>query len=240
MNGKKFTLIELLITIAIIAILAGILMPALNSARKKANAILCVGNLKQIGTGLSVYLADFDDYFGPQDANIFGTAEKGKAIEKPPYFGTYKIFECESDDVKRSSVYVTKHGPYYKVSYYRNGFITITSGVNSILRVKDYISSKNGASNMVVFSEGWVYCRWYVANASDWSPSTQNSADHRPRILRDDASDEEFYMHQQGSNALWGDMHLAYLPESRMAKEKATPGHGPVYNALHCKNNKEN
>lgn len=61
MQNKKFTLIELLITIAIIAILAGMLLPALNSAREKAREITCTGNLRQIGIAAFSYTGDNED-----------------------------------------------------------------------------------------------------------------------------------------------------------------------------------
>lgn len=52
---KKFTLLELLIVIGIIAILAALLLPALNAARQKGRAIQCTSNLKQIALGIQLY-----------------------------------------------------------------------------------------------------------------------------------------------------------------------------------------
>ena len=57
-----FTLIELLIVISIIAILAAMLLPTLSMARESARRIKCTGNLKQIGTALHMYAADYNDW----------------------------------------------------------------------------------------------------------------------------------------------------------------------------------
>ena len=60
-KSGNFTLIELLVVIAIIAILAGILMPALSSARERAKATTCLNNQKEIGLGMLQYANNAKD-----------------------------------------------------------------------------------------------------------------------------------------------------------------------------------
>lgn len=63
----RFTFVELLITVAILAILASLLLPGLQTAIEKSRTIACVSNQKQIGVGIAAYLADFNDWL--PDAN---------------------------------------------------------------------------------------------------------------------------------------------------------------------------
>jgi prepilin-type N-terminal cleavage/methylation domain-containing protein/prepilin-type processing-associated H-X9-DG protein len=62
-SGEGFTLIELLVVISIIALLVGILLPALGAARRSALAIQSVSNLRQVGIAIAAYNADRKGFF---------------------------------------------------------------------------------------------------------------------------------------------------------------------------------
>lgn len=65
---QKFTLIELLVVISIIAILAGMLLPALNSARQKAKTLKCTNTLKTMGLMFNQYAGDAAGHLPAADA----------------------------------------------------------------------------------------------------------------------------------------------------------------------------
>ena len=98
---RYFSLIELLIVIAIIAILAGLLMPALNKARGKAYGISCVSNQKQIGTAYNMYTGDNAEYW--PEIDIF-TAPRMSHFE---FFAEYynlnpPVFVCPGAPLRTS------------------------------------------------------------------------------------------------------------------------------------------
>lgn len=60
---KNFSLIELLIVVSILAILVGLLLPALFKARMSAHQVQCLSNMKQLATAFQSYLGDNNDYY---------------------------------------------------------------------------------------------------------------------------------------------------------------------------------
>ncbi len=114
---KAFTLLELLVVIAVIAILAALILPTIGGVKVKSKETTCINNLKQIGMGLMVYASDSGDRFPAFEAGasnnsitpdlpwIVFKARLEKAENLPE-----KIFACPADTYYYD---VTLAGPGY-------------------------------------------------------------------------------------------------------------------------------
>ena len=140
MMRQMFSLIELLITVAVIAILAGLLLPALNSARQKGQAIRCVSNLKQQGNCHSLYAADFDDWIISQEG-VFGgyKCTWWRMFRLLGYTGeSLKNFQALRNDAAQESIFCcpsgsfrTEWAPFDLWSYGLNGHLAGVEGSGS-------------------------------------------------------------------------------------------------------------
>lgn len=110
-RSRAFTLVEILTTLAIIMVLAGILLGVLNSGRARARVTSCASNLSQIGAALLLYVGDHDEQLPPF---LSGFDQKGMLatpsefspwkMALKPYGAASELFYCPSDMFARRSV----------------------------------------------------------------------------------------------------------------------------------------
>lgn len=94
-----FTMIELLVVVAIIAVLAAMLLPALSRARESGRRAVCVGDMRQIMLAMIIYSESYEGSLPPQRAGGPGTMDwSGLLVTNMP---NAKVFHCLSDQNQR-------------------------------------------------------------------------------------------------------------------------------------------
>lgn len=104
MTRSGFTLVEMLVVVAIIAVLAGILIPTVSVVRRMMNEVKCSSQLQQIGAAIEVYKNDNDDRF-PEKLNDPRPQSSSDLFHAGgPLSGLKKILLCPLDGQRGKDV----------------------------------------------------------------------------------------------------------------------------------------
>jgi len=171
-SQRAFTLIELLIVIAIIAILAAILFPVFASARDKARQTACLSNEKQIGLGIMQYVQDYDESFPVSVTATVGLNNESQMWygQLVPYTKSSSVYFCPSDTTTKYS-----ECPF-PVSYMTNGSIMLWGSVRPIMMsqldapavyglIFETCADSNGFSTYAANMANWDMKNWNYVNA---------------------------------------------------------------------------
>ena len=169
-TASAFTLIELLMVIAIIACLVALLMPTLTAVRQKADGMACMSNLRQIGIAGQLYVAEHSqttpviEPWPSQPVYAPGDGAQTILAALQPYGVTAATLRCRADIIGPN--YNAKEGSSYEWCPMANGqnvqsvklvFAGNVAGVtlSQLLMAFDYSNVHNNASN-VLFGDGHV------------------------------------------------------------------------------------
>ncbi len=202
---KRFTLIELVVVIAIISILASMLLPALSTAKEKARSLSCLGNWRQIGSGVAMYSDDYEHWM-PIACTSSGNSNNWR-LEVSPYLGLTVtgtsdldlaggVFKCPTYQYKNDPIQAWEGGYGWNSQYF--GKRTDRKRFNMIERPSVSAFAGDGVDWL---GEGtWDYTYLYApsyAYGSHPTPSVGNR-------------------HHRGINLLWGDLHVEWMPQSML------------------------
>lgn len=199
-KSKCFTLIELLIVIAIIAILAGLLLPALKKAREQASGIQCSQNLKQTGILMAAYSADYGGRLPSPKTNftmVMGTgrywpdriSESNPCTSYEDWKSKHPLFWCPADRIG------AENGTQNNLMSYV--FIAVDSYTGVTLDSVP-LSAIKQPSQLGLIADAWCWDIWNQPNKMIVDSTGGNDT---AKILR--------ARHLKKANVLWSDCHVS-------------------------------
>jgi prepilin-type N-terminal cleavage/methylation domain-containing protein/prepilin-type processing-associated H-X9-DG protein len=199
MSGERraFTLVEVLVVIAVIAILAALLLPVLVKAKERARRTYCASSLRQIAMAAHSYADDHRDIFPSQAGDGLPVRAVGGDGANyydllMPYLKKAEIWLCPS----------TREGPGKLMSYHMNGLIITSNGL--------MVTSVKRPADTLLIGESGEGTRWDAAYLRP---------DHDGGYLYDRPQ----VHHGGGSNATFVDTHVAWYRDSDWSSNSFTP-----------------
>jgi prepilin-type N-terminal cleavage/methylation domain-containing protein/prepilin-type processing-associated H-X9-DG protein len=172
---RIFTLTELLVVVAIIAILASMLLPALNKARDKARSLNCGSRIRQLSTFMHLYISDNNDSFY---YSINGNWSGAYSIKNPGFVNYVGYSVADPDHQNSSNIYTC---PGY-VRDIKNTYQKMSYGINYYLchaqynKLSKLTNVKRPSQVMLLIEKGHMPA-WDGINAP-WYVGTLNTGIH--------------------------------------------------------------
>jgi prepilin-type N-terminal cleavage/methylation domain-containing protein/prepilin-type processing-associated H-X9-DG protein len=227
-----FTLIEILVVIAIIALLAAILFPVFARARENARRASCQSNLKQLALGMSMYLQDVDGVYPPFDN--YGGSLGGPVIYWGealfPYIKNQQVFQCPSEPTKPSAsgdFSGDGFSDYFYNSNFGVGWPSYGWGSAPDKRYRFKDSDISAPAVVVLFGDNASGNASNAAGCFSSTPADCPNAIPTTGVVYSPAPAARV-RHLEGANYAFADGHVKWLKPEKLTFDKPSAGN-PTY-----------